>query len=99
MQFFGIFPSGGVISDDDQELPWSNELDHKVFVSSIGAHLLASQSTMLASAVGLGHQCANVGHNHGSGTYADPTHAQQTDTANAQPMAIQLLLILRSFIA
>ena len=36
VQFFGIFPTGGTIMEDDQELPWSDELEHKIFVSAIG---------------------------------------------------------------
>ena len=36
VQFFGIFPSGGTITEDDQELPWSCELEHKIFISAIG---------------------------------------------------------------
>lgn len=36
VQFFGIFPTGGIITEDDQELPWSHELEHKVFISAIG---------------------------------------------------------------
>lgn len=36
VQFFGIFPTGGTITEEDQELPWSDELQHKIFVSAIG---------------------------------------------------------------
>ena len=36
VQFFGIFPTGGVITEEDQTLPWSDELEHKIFVSAIG---------------------------------------------------------------
>lgn len=36
VQFFGIFPTGGTITEDGQTLPWSDELEHKVFVSAIG---------------------------------------------------------------
>ena len=36
VQFFGIFPTGGTITEDDQELPWSDELEHKIFISAIG---------------------------------------------------------------
>ncbi|KAL0019064.1 hypothetical protein WJX79_006492 [Trebouxia sp. C0005] len=35
-QFLGIFPTGGIITEDDQKLPWSDELEHKIFVSAIG---------------------------------------------------------------
>ena len=38
VQFFGIFPTGGVITDEDQTLPWSDELEHKIFVSDIGQY-------------------------------------------------------------
>ncbi|KAL3157286.1 hypothetical protein ABBQ38_001518 [Trebouxia sp. C0009 RCD-2024] len=36
VQFFGIFPTGGTITEDDQELPWSDEIEHKIFISAIG---------------------------------------------------------------
>lgn len=42
VQFFGIFPTGGTITEDDQELPWSDEIQHKIFISAIGDCCLPS---------------------------------------------------------
>ena len=42
VQFLGIFPTGGTITHDDQDLPWSDELEHKIFISSIGESLSIS---------------------------------------------------------
>ncbi len=50
VQFLGIFPTGGTITDDEQELPWSDELDHKIFISAIGERVksaLASAGFLL----------------------------------------------------
>lgn len=44
-QAFGIFPTG-VIESDDQQLPWSDELEHKIFVSAIGEDSLPCAAAM-----------------------------------------------------
>ena len=44
VQFFGIFPTGGTITEDNQELPWSDELEHKIFISAIGKEPLTGTS-------------------------------------------------------
>ena len=49
VQFFGIFPTGGTITEDDQTLPWSDELEHKVFVSAIGVPGLFSLHVIIES--------------------------------------------------